>query len=187
MTEASDTKPCIACRESISAEAMRCRICGSSQSWGRHFALSDSLLSLLVALVSVTGLSLPVIVNALRQKNSRLVLRFAGSANDDVFLAISNTGTRSGVLTDLSFVFPSLVNSDVVRPNVSTLPMAIAPGEMKAVRIRVPQFAAYTTTRPRVSWQIRYSEIPFDGEPTVKTVSQTSREYCGPERLRPNE
>lgn len=47
------TKPCIRCAHDIPGTAKRCEFCGAEQDWRRFFTLSNTTLSLLVALIAV--------------------------------------------------------------------------------------------------------------------------------------
>jgi hypothetical protein len=65
-------KPCIDCSSEIPDDARKCVHCGALQTWLRHIGFSSTVLSLLVALVSVAGLAIPPIVDAFTPLESRL-------------------------------------------------------------------------------------------------------------------
>lgn len=54
---------CVACRLEIENGATKCVHCGSYQSWRGSIALSSTILSLLVALVSVTTVLIPTLMS----------------------------------------------------------------------------------------------------------------------------
>lgn len=106
----SETVPCLACREPIQRGASVCKECGAHQDWRRHLNFSGTILSLLVALVSVTSIGVPWIVEAVEAESSELhasVVRtgeYAGSDQwFDAQLLVANTGTRPGTLGHVHF------------------------------------------------------------------------------------
>src|SRR5262249_50643423 len=94
-----DSKPCVVCREPIRRSARKCIHCDSYQDWLRaRLPVSTSVLSLLVALVTVSTAAVPVIEDAIKPRNSNLSFSFQGA--DDYSLAViaSNQGVRPGTV-----------------------------------------------------------------------------------------
>src|SRR5258708_28682650 len=54
---------CVTCREKIERGAKICIRCNQFQDWRRFFGLSSTILSLLVALVSVLSIAIPAVLN----------------------------------------------------------------------------------------------------------------------------
>jgi len=61
----SETKVCVVCDVEIGRGAIKCPNCGTFQNWRRHLQFSTTVLSLLIALISVSALVLPTILDAL--------------------------------------------------------------------------------------------------------------------------
>lgn len=66
---------CRFCHSEISHGASKCVVCGSFQNWRRHLQFSSTVLSLLVALVSVTALATPLLINVLTVQDSEISAR----------------------------------------------------------------------------------------------------------------
>ncbi|MEG3148237.1 hypothetical protein U1839_26620 [Sphingomonas sp. RT2P30] len=75
-------KDCPVCAERIKAGARRCRYCGSSLSWREHLGLGNTILALLVALVSVVTAAVPTFYNLFSSKNSDLNIAFVSTDSD---------------------------------------------------------------------------------------------------------
>lgn len=112
---------CVACRTEIEDEASKCVHCDSFQNWRRHLNISTSVLSLLVALTSVSAIVVPKIVETFHTPRSQLeialtragplqfdLVRVGGGADtvheNPRFLAIdvlvTNLGDAKGLLVD---------------------------------------------------------------------------------------
>lgn len=100
------TKPCRVCRSEIAAAASKCLHCGERQNiWGR-LALSQSVLSLLVALLSVAGIVAPVLRETfLDPRDSALAAEFQFVNGDRPVLWLTNAGTRPGSVGELILEF----------------------------------------------------------------------------------
>jgi hypothetical protein len=62
----SEGVSCLECREPLRAGAGKCVRCNAYQDWRRYFAFSTTVLSLLIALLSVATVCIPVLIDALR-------------------------------------------------------------------------------------------------------------------------
>lgn len=107
----ADTAQCVVCRQPIPTGARKCTTCGSFQSWIRYLTFSNSVLSLLIALLSVSALGIPVIVNALKAPDAfvrgtvldayMMTVPIAdGSRIQALFIQVyvTNAGKRTGVI-----------------------------------------------------------------------------------------
>lgn len=107
-TEEATKKSCRTCGEPISSSASKCVHCQSWQDWRSMFATSTTVLSLLVALISVTTAALPTIVGLLTPKRSELSFSFQGVAGPDDQLTLqflgSNSGTKPGSVRGATYL-----------------------------------------------------------------------------------
>jgi hypothetical protein len=98
-TEPADTKPCKVCGEEIKKTALKCIHCDSYQDWRGSLNLSQTVLALLIALITVATAMIPVISDALLTKNSAMVIVFQGATDKAITFLVSNTGTRPGSIS----------------------------------------------------------------------------------------
>jgi hypothetical protein len=125
---------CSTCYKSIDPRARKCTECGSFQDWRRHLSIGSSVLALLVALVSVTALAVPMIKSTFGTENSDMHFTIQGVMQNQIYVMISNTGTRPGSVNDMSL---SLRNF-VVRAGLSISPLLIRPGEARQIVVPIP-------------------------------------------------
>lgn len=92
----SPTKPCKICAEEIKVAAKQCIHCKSYQDWRSRLGFSTTILSLLVALVSVLTTAVPVVKTAITPNNSVLTFTVQGSTLDTILVLVSNLGNRPG-------------------------------------------------------------------------------------------
>jgi len=84
---------CRVCKEPIRTGAQRCTHCGTFQNWRRYLTFSATVLSLLVALVSVLTVGIPIVMNALIQKHAHVdVSLLERPQRHEFMLAVSNSG-----------------------------------------------------------------------------------------------
>lgn len=96
---------CKVCKEEIQEEALKCIHCGSFQNFRRHLNISTSILSLLVALVTVASVA-PFLWDSISTKESEFSINYLekrdrsqGTTKDFLItLYISNTGERPGLI-----------------------------------------------------------------------------------------
>ena len=95
-TNLGDTKPCKVCGEPIKRVARVCVHCNNYQNWRSELNISGTVLSLLVALLSVLTVLVPVIKEALTIKNSSLSFAFQGATDTTISVLSTNQGARPG-------------------------------------------------------------------------------------------
>lgn len=138
---------CIACRQEIEAGATICVHCKTPQTWRRYLLFSSTVLSLLVALASVLGLTLPILQKSFHSPRSNITVSLlsvgdikprGGASIGDLWtgytfmltlqLALTNNGDAPGTLTAGAVelrVGPNQVASGrftLAEPNNPTLP-----------------------------------------------------------------
>ncbi len=111
---------CHACREDLIEGAKICKHCGSFQDWRRHMMFSSSILALLVALVSVTSFTIPIIKKSLIVEDSNILLSFQFSRENEICIIATNNGSKSG----------SIANSELIirknQKNIGKYPLRIS-------------------------------------------------------------
>jgi hypothetical protein len=90
------TRPCKICAEPIKIAARKCIHCDSYQDWRSKINFSSTVLSLVVALVSVLTVAVPVVIQTLTPKDSNLKFQIAGASEDTLSILVTNSGTRPG-------------------------------------------------------------------------------------------
>jgi hypothetical protein len=94
----SDKSRCRGCLEPIPLGARKCSHCGSAQNWLAYFPITQSVLALLIALVSVVMASIPIIKTALETDNSQITFTYIDRPDTTIPLIASNKGKRPGVI-----------------------------------------------------------------------------------------
>lgn len=141
-TAGPSTVACIVCKEEIKAGAQKCIHCDSFQDWRASLTVSSSVLALLVALVSVIGVTAPVLHSVLVKPNSRVLFAFEKAQLQSVFVVASNPGDRPGSLGTAEIKVESEQTKEIrvvklfsysERPHVVT--EVVAPGESKEFQL----------------------------------------------------
>jgi len=114
VTQSKSTRICTTCGEEIAASARKCIHCDSYQDWRRYFVFSQSVLALLVALVSVTAVAGPVIRDLLITKDSRLVGSFLGVIDNEAVFTVVNSGNRPGSVGEARVLIPDISNNSAI-------------------------------------------------------------------------
>lgn len=99
-----DTGPglrCRECREPLHPNARRCASCGAFQNWRRFLALSSTVLSLLVALISVSALAIPILKEAFEPQHSRVAVEAPFFSGDFGYLYVANEGARPALVESI--------------------------------------------------------------------------------------
>ena len=100
-SDAADQNECCLCMEPMRAGATKCTSCGTFQNWRRHLNLSTAVLSLLVALVSVSALAVPLLIDAFEEQRSKVSVEFSFASGDYAYLYVANDGPRPALLESI--------------------------------------------------------------------------------------
>jgi len=92
-------RPCKLCRRPIPTGARLCAICGSYQNWLGGISRSGLVLSLLVALVSVSAVALPIFRTALRPARSEVRKVDYYYTDTGVSILLENKGSKHGFVS----------------------------------------------------------------------------------------
>jgi hypothetical protein len=94
------TKRCIACGEAIRADAKRCIHCTSEQSpVKQRLGFGTTLMSLSVALVSVLGVVVPILIQSATPDDSHLIFSLQHATEVELFVIVSNQGREPGTVS----------------------------------------------------------------------------------------
>jgi hypothetical protein len=94
----NDCVRCRACLEPIPVGARKCSHCGNAQNWLAYFPITQSVLALLIALVSVVMASIPIIKTALETDDSQITFNYIDRPDTTIPVIASNKGKRPGVI-----------------------------------------------------------------------------------------
>ena len=89
---------CTFCKNVINPEAVKCPKCGSFQNWRKNINLSTTLVSLLIALISVTGIVVPILWQALTPSRSQVSVEHAFVTDNFAYLYLANSGSRPALI-----------------------------------------------------------------------------------------
>ena len=89
---------CRDCDEIISNNAKKCKHCGSHQDWQHRLHLSNTLIALLIALISVSTQLVQYVDRATKKENSSVLALFQGSDDNKISILFSNTGNRPALI-----------------------------------------------------------------------------------------
>lgn len=96
---------CKVCKESIKPGASKCVHCGSFQNWRRFIHSSQTVLALLVALVSVISFAIPYVSESLKKHDSNVhVFIQSIDETNGITLSMINSGTRDAIIQRIEFV-----------------------------------------------------------------------------------
>jgi predicted nucleic acid-binding Zn ribbon protein len=96
---------CRVCKEPIRPGAQRCVHCGTFQNWRRYLTFSATVLSLLVALVSVLTVGIPVVINAVTQKRAHVEVSLLERHHwSNFMLVVSNSGEAPVLLREVQML-----------------------------------------------------------------------------------
>jgi hypothetical protein len=160
----SDTKPCKVCAEAIKAAARKCIHCDSYQDWHSNINVSSTVLSLLVALISVLTTALPVIKETITTKNSDLSFSFQGSVGNLVSVLVTNQGARPGTVANRGKI------AVTIKEEGSTRYFDIDITSLKN--------SAAVTIDPDKSVLLNYSQVTADAAMQPKLVAGQTPSAC---------
>jgi hypothetical protein len=98
MIQKLQSKNCKSCAGQIPKHAAKCQHCGSFQNWRRHLDFGNTFLALLVALISVTGSTIPIVQKTLTPDDSKVSVRYIDRNDVSFPLIVTNDGDRPAVI-----------------------------------------------------------------------------------------
>jgi len=181
MNPNADTLPvnplCKICRKSIEMGAIKCTECGSFQNWRRHFSISTVVLSLLIALISVTTTAIQVSKGLLAKEQSDIRFSIVRYGPDSIMIMGSNLGDRAGALRHATLAIKSkdkVVNTyNLVWEDVD---LVIKPGSWRLFNMK-PAINSTTINLIQVEsieenclHSIKFDVLAFDHNPKSSTI-----------------
>ena len=159
-------KQCTVCKEPINEQATRCIHCDSEQDfWRRRLGFSSTVLSLMVALVTVLTAAIPVVKNAFTTQDSNIGVSFQAANDHEISIKASNAGIRAGSIHSphITIVNPGGVNLNVELTFEHSPPsILIDPGQTQLVLITGKQSKLKSTdihSDAVCALQINYTSI----------------------------
>ena len=182
-SSAHDSKRCVSCLESMVPGATKCPHCGSFQNWRRYLNLSTVMLSLLIALISVSTVGISIFKEVIIPKRAKLNVLILDKDGDLSFqLIVNNTGNAPGLIGIM--IRPMVKNNedwnitlypyDRKERKEAEWPMEIPANSFKLINVKghlrtPPDMEA---TQEKFGCKIEFTVIQTNG---VKTVHET---YC---------
>jgi predicted nucleic acid-binding Zn ribbon protein len=154
------TKRCIVCGEPIHAAAKKCIHCSSDQNPMRQkLGISTNLLSMSVALVSVLGVVVPILIESAKVDDSQLIFSLQHATNSELFVIATNKGKEPGT--------------------VATATLRVKGGE--TVVLRSSERAPVMVVEPKKSILLRFHKFILDGKRVTPglLVAASKDQTCG--------
>jgi hypothetical protein len=143
------TKRCVICGEPINLAARKCIHCDSLQNAvQQRLGLSTNVLSLSVALVSVLGVVVPILVESATRDDSRLVFSLQHVTDTELFVIVTNQGKEAGT--------------------VATASLRLKDG--KNVELRSSERSPVEVIEPKKSILLRFHKFIIDGRRVAPEV-----------------
>lgn len=137
------TKRCIVCGEPINLVARKCIHCSSEQAAIRQkLGFSTNLLSMSVALVSVLGVVVPILIDSATPDDSKLIFSLQYATGSELFVIVTNQGKEPGT--------------------VATASLRVKDG--KSVQLRSSEAAPVQVIEPKKSILLRFHKFIVDGK-----------------------
>jgi len=108
------TKKCKSCFNDIHLKAKKCIHCDSYQNWKRYLNLSNSVLALSIAFLSVIGIVGPKIQKLIDGNYSKLTVRTYTITKKGVSLLCINEGTEPGYISNCKIVLLDKSNNQKI-------------------------------------------------------------------------
>lgn len=122
----TDSKDCRSCGEPIKTAASICIHCQSFQDWRRYFSVGNTVITLVIAFLSVASITMPVIKNTLTANNSDLSIVYLSSEIGRVNLLVTNEGIRTGTITSLTMKFNGTQHSMSINGGTTLVDKGVA-------------------------------------------------------------
>lgn len=175
-----DEARCIECMAHIPPGATKCSNCGSSQNWKRYLSLSTVVLSLLVALISVTTVGVSVFKEVILPMRAKVNVHVLYQSNMlDFQLIVSNTGNAPGLISRI--YRPIVIDGEdrfpTLNPSISgrkqSWPMELPANSFKVIDVEGHLMSApdEIATEKKFGCMIKFWVIQATGLEPVKAVS----------------
>lgn len=188
-TKRCQYKRCRDCNEQIDTSAVKCKHCGSYQNWQRRLHLSNTVIALLIALVSVSTQFVQYVYSVTKKDNSSVVMLLQGVDSQKISVLASNIGTRPALVEDGSLY----VYTDESEKTVLSLSAAVSgagnrglpESEKKEVHLHIPRFG-FRANKERLlrlfnyanaKVQIVLSVVNYDGTKKTFEFDGRGRDY----------
>jgi hypothetical protein len=136
--KAPDEEPfCSTCFKPIHRMAKKCTECDSYQDWRRHMQLGSSVLALMVALVSVTALSAPILSQLMTQENSNIHVSLQTVLEPAIYLMATNDGVRAGSVAEIHLSIKNVEGLEQSRWGFGLRPVLIRAGAAQQIVIPI--------------------------------------------------
>lgn len=137
------TKRCLICGEPINTAARKCIHCGSGQNAVQQkLGFSTNLLSMSVALVSVLGVVVPILIESATPDDSKLIFSLQYATGSELFVIVTNQGKEPGT--------------------VATASLRLKDG--KSVQLRSSEAAPVQVIEPKKAILLRFHKFIVDGK-----------------------
>lgn len=99
----SQNNQCKLCKEEIKNNAKICVHCGSYQNWKRYLNFSSIILSLFIAVFTLSGFTYPYLKEKLQPLKTELKATLMGTTSKYIYILFSNTGNRPGTIKNIYY------------------------------------------------------------------------------------
>jgi predicted nucleic acid-binding Zn ribbon protein len=123
-TPQGDLQRCAVCAQWIPKRAKRCNGCGTYRDRRRFFPFSQTVLALLIALLSVLSTLLPVAINFLR-RDSSTSYKLTASDEKNLYIKVWNQGRKPSILLNYRLRFVPLFPTKAAVPLLTTRPIQL--------------------------------------------------------------
>lgn len=98
LPDSPNIKQCKTCGEDIKSTAKKCIHCDSFQELRRYLPFSNTMIALIIALVSVVAAVSPVLKKVFTEQDSNIIVRLQEVVWDSIHLIASNLGEKDGAI-----------------------------------------------------------------------------------------
>jgi len=172
---------CRVCLEPIRARAKKCVKCESYQDWRRFLSLSNTVLALLVALVSVSTAAIPEITKLFTTSYSSVSAQKRGIKGNQIEFIVNNSGTKEAfaigaVLRGTSNKDTREMRLEELGPTFPIMPKQFRPLPVHVPPYYVPEFMSWPATKPdSLTVELRIQE--YGGEVKTHSFPMDASEY----------
>lgn len=105
-----NAKPCRICRELINFDSKYCNTCKSYQGLFRYVSLSQTMVALLAAVLSLLLALIPQVDNFLRRE-SNTSFTVVGADSDAIYVRVMNSGRKPSIIRNCSLAIAGVKDS----------------------------------------------------------------------------